>query len=421
MMPADGSLLFFGGGHPEYRAWELDQFRSKYRLKLVTAREPTWEPEYFSEIERAQPQDEAAVVGAAERLAKDGTVQGVVCYHEPAIEVAAAIAADLGLPSLPAQAARLCGDKHAARRAFAEHGVPSAESILVLSADEAVAAASGIGYPVIVKPRGMAASFGVSKATNEDEVRTAFAVADRQVLNEPWRDRPSGVLVEEYLDGPEISVDSLAVAGEVMPLIFTSKLLGFPPYCEETGHIVGQPDEVCYGRTGEVADVLRRAHAAVGVQHGATHTELRFTSSGVRVIELNGRAGGDCIGYLGYLAHGINFPLAAAAVARGEAFEAVGAEARGAGGAGASGVRFCYPDRAGVIVSLSADQLLEPPGYLDRLELIARPGTRVAFQEGRMYNARIAYAIVTGATIAECADRLSEIAASVKCDVEATA
>ena len=421
-MAAHGSsLLFFGGGHPEYRAWELDQFRSTYRLKLVTAREPTWEPGYFSEIEQARPQDGAAVAGAAERLAKDGTVRGVVCYHEPAIEVAAAIAADLGLPSLPAGAARLCRDKHAARRAYAEHGVPSAESVLVHGADEAAAAAARIGYPVIVKPRAGAASFGVSRAADEAEVRTAFSVAERQVLNEPWRDRPPGVLVEEYLDGPEISIDSLAVAGQVLPLIFAAKLLGFPPYCEEVGHLAGRADEVCDGRAAEVADVLRQAHAAIGVRYGATHTELKLTSRGVRVVELNGRAGGDCIGYLGHLAHGINFPLGAASAACGEDVEAVRARACQGGGAGAAGVRFCYPDRAGVITSLSAGQGPEPPGYLDRLELLARPGTRVAFQEGRMYNARVAYAIVTGKTTAECEDRLSLVTASIACDVAATA
>lgn len=409
------SLLFFGGGHPEYRAWELDQFRSKYRLKLITARPPTWEPGYFSEIELTEPRDHAAVADAAKRLAKDGTVRGVVCYHEPAIEVAAQTAQELGLPSLPARAARQCRDKLGARRIFAERGVPSAKSVLVHSAAEAVSAAAGIGYPVIVKPRALAASFGVSKATDEAQVRAAFAVADRQVLNEPWRDKPPGVLVEEYLDGPEISVDSLTVAGRVTPLIFAMKLLGFPPYCEELGHIVGAPEEVCGGRLAEVTDVVHRAHAAIGIRFGATHTELRLTARGVRVVELNGRSGGDCIGYLGYLAAGINLPLGAAAAACGEAPEAARNQP---GHGGAAGIRFCYPDRAGVITSIQVPGKQDLPGYVDRLEVTARPGTRIAFTEGRMYNARIGYVVVTGAAMAECADRLAQATAGIGCDVD---
>lgn len=411
----DGSLLFFGGGHPEYRGWELEQFRGQYRLKLITARPPSWEPGYFSEIELTDPRDHAAVADAARRLAKDGTVRGVICYHEPAIEVAAQTARELGLPSLPAQAARQCRDKHSARRAFAEHGVPSAQSVLVHSAADAVSAAAGIGYPVIVKPRALAASFGVSKATDEAQVRATFAIADRQVLNEPWRDKPPGVLVEEYLDGPEISVDSLTVDGRVTPLIFASKLLGFPPYCEELGHIVGAPEEVCDGRLAEVIDVVRQAHAAIGVQFGATHTELRLTARGVRVIELNGRSGGDCISYLGYLATGINLPLGAAAAARGTAPEAASDQP---GHCRAAGIRFCYPGQAGVITSIRVPGPRELPGYVDRLEVTAQPGTRIAFTEGRMYNARIGYVIVTGATTTECADRLARATAGIGCDVD---
>lgn len=413
-MTAD-SLLFFGGGHPEYRLWELDQFRSEYRLKLITARNPTWEPDYFSEIELAEPRDSGAVADAAQRLAKDGTVRGVVCYHEPAIEVAAHTAAELGLPSLPARAARLCRDKHGARQSFDKHGVPSAKSILVHSSAEAVSAATRIGYPVIVKPRALAASFGVSKAEDATQVRIAFSVADRQILNEPWRDKPPGVLIEEYLDGPEISVDSLTVAGRSSPLIFARKQLGFPPYCEELGHIVGIPEEICDGRVAEVTDVVRKAHEALGIQFGATHTELRITPHGVRVIELNGRSGGDCISYLGYLANGVNLPLASAAAAQGEDPHTV---PKHTGRVKAAGIRFYYPPQAGVITVLSAPGKEQLPEYVDRLELTAQLGNHIAFAEGRMYNARVGYVIVTGATTAECADRLAEATAVIECDVD---
>lgn len=408
------SLLFFGGGHLEHRWWELAEFRSRHRLKLITARTPTWEHEYFSEIELARPGDDAAIAAAVELLVKDGTVRGVICYHEPAIEVAARTATELGLPSLSARAAWLCRDKHAARQAFDGHGVPSAQSVLVHDADEAVTAASRIGYPVIVKPRALAASFGVSKAQDEPRVRSAFAIADRQVLNEPWRDKPPGVLVEEYLDGPEISVDSVAVAGQVTPLIFASKQLGFPPYCEEIGHIAGPAEDVCHGRVAEVVSVVRAAHAAIGVDFGATHTELRLTSSGVRVIEVNGRPGGACIGYLGHLAAGVNLPLNLAAAACGHGPDAA---AERADSAGAAGIRFCYPNEAGTITALHAPGEGHRPGYLDRLEFTVEPGSQVAFTEGRMYNARIGYVVVTGATTAECADRLAQAVAGMGCDV----
>lgn len=416
-MTAKDSLLLLGAGHPEYRWWELDQFRSRYRLKLITAREPTWEWAYFSEIEVAEPADELAVAGAAERLMKDDTVRGLLSYHEPATEITARLSGRLGLPSLSAQAARLCRDKHGARRAFAEHGVPSAQSRLVHSAEEALAAATEISYPVIVKPRALVASFGVSRAEDATQVRHAFAVADAQVLNEPWSEKPPGVLIEEYLDGPEISVDSLAVAGRVTPLIFAKKLLGFPPYREEVGHIVGPAEEVCAGRATEVADVVLRAHAAIGVQYGATNTELKLTPRGVRVVELNGRSGGDCTGYLGNLASGVNLALGAATVACGDEIPLPDRRTQPGGSTGASGIRFCYPAQAGVVTSLGFAAELQHFRHIDRLELIAHPRRRIEFREGRLYNARVAFAIVTGATTAECADHLEQAAAAFSCNV----
>lgn len=416
-MMAQESLLLLGAGHPEYRWWELDQFRSRYRLKLITAREPTWESAYFSEIEVADPADELAVSGAAERLMKDDTVRGLLSYHEPATEVTARLSGRLGLPSLSAQAAWLCRDKHAARRAFAEHGVPSAESRLVHGPEEALAAATEIGYPVIVKPRALVASFGVSLAEDETQVRHAFTVANKQVLNEPWNEKPPGVLIEEYLNGPEISVDSLAVAGRVTPLIFAKKLLGFPPYREEVGHIVGPAEAVCAGQATEVADVVLRAHAAIGVQHGATNAELKLTPSGVRVIELNGRSGGDCTGYLGYLASGVNLALGAAAAACGEEISLYSWRTPPGTSAGAAGIRFCYPAHAGVIRSLGFAAALQQLRHIDRLELMAHPGQRVEVREGRLYNSRIAFAIVAGATTAQCADRLEQAATAFSCDI----
>jgi len=413
----DDILLVVGGGQPEYRWWDLDQLRSRYQLKLISARESTWERSYFTQIELADPHDEKAMTAAAERIMRNGPVKGVLSYHEPAIEAAAELAGRLGRSALPAAAARLCRDKHEARRVFAEHQVPSAQSRLALSENEALTAAAEIGLPVIVKPRAMAASFGVSLASDQEQVRHAFGVANVQLLNDPWTAKPPGVLIEEYLDGPELSIDSLVVAGRVTPLIFAAKLLGFPPSCEAVGHIAGPARDVCGDRLAEVLDVVAQAHAAVGVQFGATHTELRLTTRGVRVIELNGRSGGDCIGYLGYLASGVNLPLGTAAAAcQQDITPAAGLGPETA--AGAAGIGFCYPPGPGVVTAIGFAPASPLADHVDRLDLLAQPGQRIEFREGRMHNARAGYAIVTGRTVAECADRLAQATAAFRCDIE---
>src|SRR6185295_2035456 len=89
----------------------------------------------------------------------------------------AQLADALGLPSGPPEAIANCRDKHRTRTVLAAAGVAQAQSIVVSTAAEAEAAAQTIGYPVIVKPRALAASFGVSLVHGPGELATAYAHA----------------------------------------------------------------------------------------------------------------------------------------------------------------------------------------------------------------------------------------------------
>lgn len=103
---------------------------------------------------------------------------------------------------------------------------------------EAKAAADDIGYPVVVKPRGLTASFGVSPVAGPGEMAEAVGCAQSNAFPEPWEFR-HGILVEEFLDGLEISVDSAVPGDQARPLIFAGKVLGFALYFEELGIVTG--------------------------------------------------------------------------------------------------------------------------------------------------------------------------------------
>ena len=113
-----------------------------------------------------------------------------------------------------------------------------------------------------------------------------------------------GVLVETYLDGPEISIDGAVVDGRYVPLFVARKQLSEHPYFQETGHVVDASDEL--QRSPELMEMLRRAHVALGLRRGMTHSEVRLTSNGPRIVEINARLGGDLIPYVGMLATGID-------------------------------------------------------------------------------------------------------------------
>src|SRR5260370_884338 len=125
-----------------------------------------------------------------------------------------------------------------------------------------------------------------------------------------------GVVVEEYLTGPEISVDSAVHGGRVLPMFVARKQVGYPPYFEEVGHVVHARDPLLTDRL--LLQVMRDTHAALGFTDGMTHAEYKLTAAGPKVVEVNARLGGDLIPYLGMKASGIDPGLAAGAVACGQ-------------------------------------------------------------------------------------------------------
>ncbi|MCP9964904.1 ATP-grasp domain-containing protein [Actinomadura madurae] len=279
-------LIVVGGGRSEYRGYILERISRKYALVLLSPQPPTWERPYIIDHLPIGAGEDDEILAAAAEAARRHPVGGVVTYHEACVELVARIGAALDLPQCPPEAAARCRDKHAAREAMRAAGVPVARGALAASADEAKRTAAEIGYPVVVKPRALTAGFGVSLVTGPAELEAAVRTAEANAFPEPWRFRP-GILVEEYLDGPEISVDCAVREEHPEPVIFARKLLGHAPYFEEIGHITA-PAEAVAPDPGRVRDVVVAAHRALGIRSTVTHTEVRLTASGPKVVEVNG-------------------------------------------------------------------------------------------------------------------------------------
>ena len=181
----------------------------------------------------------------------------------------------------------------------------------------------------------MAASLGVVKVNSADELKDNWDFAhDTTVPEAPHYDVK--VLVEEFADGYEISIDAAIFQGQVTPFCLARKEIGYPPYAEEVGHFVDAADPLLADE--QLMQVLVDAHTAIGFTDGVTHTEIMMTADGPKVIEINARIGGDMIPYLGLQATGADPGLAAAAVACGRQPELVPDRSM------VGGVRFFYVD-----------------------------------------------------------------------------
>ncbi|MER6333634.1 ATP-grasp domain-containing protein [Streptomyces sp. NPDC014983] len=402
-------LLVITSGLRRYREYLLRSIAGRYRVHLIDAAEPTWELPHLSGHTVVPDTGARSVLEAAREIAAGQPVAGVMSWHEEHIVQAALVAEELGLPGTPPDAVRRCRDKYATRTALAEAGLPQPEFALAGSLDEALAAADKLGWPVVLKPRAAGGSQGVVLVHDAAELADQFdATRDVHVPHNP--DFAELVLVEEYLDAPEVSVDSVVHEGRVTPVFVGRKEVGFPPYFEETGHRVSAADPLL--TDPELLRVLTGIHRVLGVTDGWTHTELRLTPEGPKLIEVNGRLGGDLIPYLGLRASGIDPGLAAADVACGAEPETAASRASYAG------IRFFYPPADDTTIGALDFDRDGLPAALDLLEPLVGPGDVVSPPRKGLIDGRIALATAVADTAEECGAALDHAERALRLTVK---
>lgn len=387
-------LLLIRTGRREFREYLLAPIARHYRVHMFLGVAPSWELEYVDGATVINNTlDTEAMVAAARELHARDPIAGVFTWDESRLPQTARIAAALGLPGGDVRAVARCRDKHLTRQALAEAGVPQPGSVMVGSVAEALATAESFGYPVIIKPSDLAVSEGVVKVRNPAELEVHFAqTAGIRLAELP--DYRVRVLVEEYVSGSEISVDCAVHRGQVFPLCVAHKEIGFPPYCIELGHVVDGHDPLL--SDPQLVKLLTEVHAALGFTDGVTHTEIMLTASGPKIIEVNGRLGGDLIPYLGLRATGIDTGLAAAAVA----LDRVPAVERDR--ALVAGIRFFHVDADDTLIESIHFDRDGLPEAIDQLVVLAAPGQRKSTPVRNPTSCRIAFATAVATTEREC-------------------
>ncbi|MFE5888963.1 ATP-grasp domain-containing protein [Streptomyces sp. NPDC056468] len=229
----------------------------------------------------------------------------VATTGEAGVEIAGRVNDLLGLGGVSYEVARLLRDKLSMREHLTRVGattVPAAE-VTDRAALEAFGAAHG--HPFIVKPVDGIASLGIQLVEGPDEVAAAWdrIVELRDSDHQYARYFPLDRFVAEgYIEGPEFSVEAFTFEGRHVIVAVTEKLtLG---NFVEAGHVTPARIDADAERAVEAAVV--EFLDAVGVVHGPTHTELRLSPEGPRVIESHNRPGGDRIRDLVEAAYGFD-------------------------------------------------------------------------------------------------------------------
>lgn len=270
---------------------------------VLLASDPTYYP-YVErdgvEAVRLDTQDREALLAACSRLRDGAGLAGIWSSSEYFVPAAASLARELGLPGPDPDAVASCRDKGVQRARLAEAGVGQPSFRIVRSATEAMSAAEALGLPVVVKPVLGTGSLGVRQCADAREVEAAAAAILARHVNERGMSLPERLLVEELAVGPEVSIETFdrEVVG------FTRKHLGEPPFFVEVGHDFPAPLPATAERV--LADTAIRALAALGLGWGPAHLEVKLTTGGPSLIEVNPRLAGGFIPELVRLATGLD-------------------------------------------------------------------------------------------------------------------
>ena len=227
--------------------------------------------------------DVDAICKVAQEYRPDGIM--TLATDMPMRSVAAATAL-LGLPGISMDTAIKATDKGEMIKAFEAHGVESPWFRVIKDGEDLKAVKRDFTYPCVMKPTDNAGSRGVTLLRSEEDLEDAYAYSRRQ-------SRGGEVIVEEFLQGSEVSVEVMVVDGEPHVLAVTDKLTTGAPHFVEMGH--SQPSQLPESDVEKIKDLAKRAVRAVGINCGPAHVEIMNTENRPKMIELGARMGGDCI------------------------------------------------------------------------------------------------------------------------------
>jgi biotin carboxylase len=240
-------------------------------------------------------------------LARAGPVDAVVAADTPMLVLAAAVAARMGLPHNPVESMLNATGKDRQRERWAANGVgqPSFRIVPAADTEGAVAgAARAVGFPCVVKAVSLSASQGVLRA---DDPASAVAAARRirRVLAAANRPATEPLLVEEYLTGPELSIDGLLSGGELtVTAVFDKPATPDGPTFEES--LLVTPSRLSRPVLAAAIGTAGQAARALGLTRGPIHAELRVDNRGGQARAVMLELAARCIG--GLCSRALRFP-----------------------------------------------------------------------------------------------------------------
>jgi biotin carboxylase len=306
MIKGKKTILIFGGGINQ-----LELIREARILNIITV--------VIDPLDCAQGKSEADFFYQVEgddymktkRIAVKHRVDGLVTGQmEKPLPLMAKLASELGLIFNSSHVIERSLNKILMKEAFVKYRIACAMGVsFSKNEDITELKLKNLVFPMIVKPVDAFSSRGVIKVNDFNEILKIEKYSRSYSSN-------GMLLIEEFLEGKEFSVESVTFEGITTVIQITEKFITSPPHTVEVAHL--QPARITDAERLLIERIVLKAVSAVGINNSASHAEVMLTANGPYMIEIGARLGGDFISsYLTKASTGISMDRAAIQVALG--------------------------------------------------------------------------------------------------------
>mmetsp|Transcript_4414 Transcript_4414/g.13382 ORF Transcript_4414/g.13382 Transcript_4414/m.13382 type:complete len:558 (-) Transcript_4414:1446-3119(-) len=240
----------------------------------------------------------------------DTSFDAVTTYFENAVPLAAKIARSLGVETNPVEACEKARSKSLTRQVMKEQNLPVPKFFKIDREEQVGEACEYVGFPAVLKPSFGAASFGVFRVNSLDETENMYkhimdTLLDRTdaSLADLWA-QGTEMLLEEYYDGDEFDIDIVLSNGKVVYEKVSDNWHCCEPWFQETG--TNCPSLYPEEAQKELTSLASKTTLALGFLWGVFHVEVKYTSRGPRLIEVNARMGGVSVRQANLSAWGVD-------------------------------------------------------------------------------------------------------------------
>lgn len=301
------SILVFGVGELQRSIIRRAKLKGLFTIGIDPCADAVCKDEVDA-FEIVGGQDFEGTCAVVEKYGVDAIVTAAT---DKPLVMMARVAEKYGFPFYSIETAQWSTDKYQMKQRFLEGGVPCARGRLIAKVEEA----GDLYYPLIVKPRDNSGSRGVKLCRNREELQEAM----QEALQYSHLDT---VLVEEYIEGQEYSIEGLHYDGKSEVIQFTEKTTTEFPYNVELAH--KQPANLTENQKNDIRELVSKIANCMHFENCPSHTELKINERGIFIIETSPRLGGDYItSTLVPLSTGINMEDQLLHIALGEKVDTV--------------------------------------------------------------------------------------------------